>query len=287
MATTERPGHEERELARRLEAYAQARLRPDPVAMARMRSALVARARVEGAAPVDRAASGASGAVPHGGVTPFRRRRVSRFATALLAAAALVAIVVGSAAASQAGAPLYGARLWVETITLPTSPDARADAQLARLDARISELRAALAAHDDGAASAALDAYRSILDDTMGDALDSGPSLERIETAISKHLDVLRGLLATAPAQARDGLERAIERSDNGLQRLHERSAGEPGNRPSSPPGQATTPPGQATTPPGQSGKESTPPGQASTPPGQASTPPGQASTPPGQASTP
>src|SRR5512135_534597 len=140
MDMDERNGQDERELARRLEAYADARLRPDPAAMARIRSAVVAEAR-RGAEPV-----------------PFRRRPAFRFGFALLAAAALLAAIAGSAFASQAGGPLYGARLWIETVTLPATPSARAEAQIARLDARLQELQTALAAHDGAAAAAALDA---------------------------------------------------------------------------------------------------------------------------------
>ena len=75
----------ERELARRLEAYAEARLRPDPAAMARVRSAVVAEAR-RGSGPI-----------------PFRRRPAFRFGLALLAAAALVVAITGSAFAKDPG----------------------------------------------------------------------------------------------------------------------------------------------------------------------------------------
>ena len=265
----ERLGDDERELARRLEAYADARLRPDPVAMARIRATVVAEARRQ-AGPVR-----------------SRRRPAFRFGLALLAAAALLVAIAGSAFAAQAGGPLYGARLWVEAANLPADPPARAEAQIARLDVRLQELRTALGAGDAGAAAAALDAYRSILDETLSSTPASDTLDQRLEAAISKHLAVLQALLATAPPQALDGLRNAIDRSDNDLQQLERRATGGgQGGQPSTPPGQATTPPGQATTPPGQqkSPAATTPPGQATTPPGQQKTPPGQASSPPGQA---
>jgi hypothetical protein len=271
MDMDERQDEDERELARRLEAYADARLRPDPAAMARIRAAVVADAR-RGTGPV-----------------PLRRRPAFRFGLALLAAAALLAAIAGSASASQAGGPLYGARLWVETLTLPTAPSARAEAQIVRLDARLQELQTALAARDGAAAAAALDAYRSILGDTLATAPQDGALDQRLEATISQHVAVLQGLLATAPPQALPGLQNAIDRSDNGLQQLERRGTqGQPGQQ-TTPPGHQTTPPGQQTTPPGQ---QKTPPGQqkspaATTPPGQASTPPGQLKTPPGQATTP
>ncbi len=247
MDMQERLADDERDVAKRLEAYADARLRPDPAAMRRIRSAVVAEARRQA------------------GPLPFRRRPAVRYGLALLAAAALLVAITGSAfAAGQPGGPLYGARLWAESANLPTDPSARAEAQLTRLDLRLQELRTALAAHDQGAAAAALDAYRSILDETLASEPASSTLDQRLEAAISKHLAILEALLKTAPPQALDGLQNAIDRSDNALQVLEQRTAdGGQGGQPSTPPGQASTPPGQASTPPGQA---STPPGQQKSP---------------------
>jgi hypothetical protein len=272
MDMDERPADDKQELAKRLEAYADARLRPDPVAMMRVRSAVVAEARRQ-AGPI-----------------PLRRRPAFRLGLTLLAAAALLVAISGSAfAAGQPGGPLYGARLWVESANLPADPSARAEAQIARLDARLQELRTALRGQDEGGAAAALDAYRSILDEALASVPTAGTLEQRLEAAISKHLAVLEALLATAPPQALAGLRNAIARSDNGLQQLERRATdGDQGGQPTTPPGQATTPPGQATTPPGQqkSPAATTPPGQATTPPGQQKSPPPQVSTAPGPAGT-
>ncbi len=270
----ERPDQDERELAERLEAYAQSRLRPDPAAMLRVRS------RVLGEAPPRQV-------IP----LPPRRPRRWRLAIGLLAAAALLVVAVGGAsAASTAGGPLYGARLWLESATLPADPAERASAEIARLDARLAEIQAAASSGDRGALDAALAAYRDIVAETLPTDGSADAVGARVQAAVGHHLDVLQSLLGRVPSQATDALEQAIARGDRTLEQLEERQAehGAPGPsaRPTTPPGQASTPPGQASTPPGQaspSGRPTTPPGQASTPPGQASTPPGQASTPPGQ----
>ena len=46
--------------------------------------------------------------------------------------------VGGALAASGAGGPLYPARVWIETVALPSDPGARAAAELTRLQSRMS-----------------------------------------------------------------------------------------------------------------------------------------------------
>jgi hypothetical protein len=251
---------DEQELTRRLEAYADARLRPDPAAMARMRAAVVAEASRTAPAPI--------------------RRRSWRFGAALLAAAVLVVAMAGVAAASQPGGPLYGTRLWVETLTLPADPAARTESQLTRLDQRLQEVEAAVAAHDAGAAAAAIDAYRSILDEMLSSMPASATVETQVQAEISKHLTVLEALRLTAPTDAQDGLQNAIEHSDDGLQRLEQRS--NDGSQNGAAPGQNGAAPGQNGAAPGQS---SAAPGQNGAAPGQSSAAPGQSSAAPGQTS--
>jgi hypothetical protein len=91
------------------------------------------------------------------------RRTTVRRAAALLAAAVLsLAAVGGVLAASTAGGPLYGTRIWLETVMLPTDASERADAELARLETRLTELQAAVRSGDGAAAAAALAAYEEI-----------------------------------------------------------------------------------------------------------------------------
>ena len=70
--------------------------------------------------------------------------------TALLAAAVVLAAAAGTALAARPGGALYEQRIWIETLTLPNDPSARAIAELARLDARLREAEDAARAGDFG-----------------------------------------------------------------------------------------------------------------------------------------
>lgn len=127
------------ELEARLDRYARARLGSDPASMAQIRENVMIQARAQAQA---RAA----------GRWPALRALFRRPVLGLAGAALLVLVIVGgAAAASGAGGPLYGARLWVETMTLPTDPVARTDAELVRLEDRLVEAQAAAGAGNAGA----------------------------------------------------------------------------------------------------------------------------------------
>lgn len=219
------PGDEE--LQRRLEAYAEERLRPDPLARARARARVVAEAAAAPTvgpgrpAPVER---------------PLQSRR--RLLVGLLAASvALVVLVGGAAAMSGPGGALYGARLWFEEVTLPSEPGARAAAELRRIEARFDEVEAATARGDEGALAAALAAYEGTVDEALG-SVPAELREQHLEDVLSKHLVLLDGLLETAPAPAIEGLRNAIEKSGKALDRLDERGPdASPGGRPSEGPG--------------------------------------------------
>src|SRR4029078_1516283 len=70
-----------------------------------------------------------------------RRSRRRRGTGVALVAAALLggAMAGGGAASSGPGGALYEARLWIETVSLPSDPSARAVAELSRLGARPRE----------------------------------------------------------------------------------------------------------------------------------------------------
>jgi hypothetical protein len=148
------------------------------------------------------------------------RRRIGRTAAALLAATLTLGLVVGSVAASRAGGLLYGSRLWVETMLLPGAPEARADAQVARLDDRLAEVRAALAGGDSGATSAALEAYASILADLEAQAAADPAVADRVRDDVQRHLAVLEALIGHVPPQAQEALRHALDRSDSALDHL-------------------------------------------------------------------
>jgi Domain of unknown function (DUF5667) len=219
------------ELTRRLEAYAQARLSPDVSATIRMRARAMAAAHRHAAlaqADADRAAAVAADAA----LTPFGRTRRStwrRPMTALLAAGLTLGIGVSSVAAAQPGGPLYNARVWAESLTLPDEANARAQAELARLQSRLAEAAAAAAAGDTNAANAALDAYAGIVNEAAEDAGNDVSAAATLETGVRSNIDVLTVLVDRVPTEAaRNAIQRAIDRSDSALDKMHGNPHGTP-----------------------------------------------------------
>jgi hypothetical protein len=209
------------QLARRLEAYAMKRLSPDAAATERMRTAVMAAAtaRLEGDVVATRNAPEPAWEPP---IPIFSRRltRSRRLVVGLLAATLALSGVAGAALAAGPGGPLYDARLWVERATLPTDPDARADAELARLEARMEEAVRGANNGNGSAVSAALAAYRATIDEALeaSDATESGN--DRLEAALARHLVVLQTLLDRVPDQAREAIQRAIDNGDKAVERI-------------------------------------------------------------------
>jgi hypothetical protein len=222
MATAEPLAGEE--LERTLERYARVRLDPSQAQRRRARSAVMEEAwrrRIDPAGSVAAAAA----------YPPVRRALFAGWTTrriaASLSAAVLVGLMAGSSvfAASRAGGPLYESRLALESLTLPSDPSARVDAELALAQARLAEAVEATGRHDDRAAIAALDAYDVAIDrlTTAG-----GPSAARAREAVQFHRSVLLEVAANAPAGAAAGLERALQNSSRVIESLG--SEGGPGN---------------------------------------------------------
>ncbi|MDO8483870.1 MAG: DUF5667 domain-containing protein [Candidatus Limnocylindrales bacterium] len=213
---------EDDELARRLEAYAEARLSPEPSAPSRMRAQVMAAAQRHAAlarADGDRAAAPAA----HSG--RMRRSPWRRSMTALLAAGLTLGLGVSSVAAVQPGGPLYGVRIWAETLTLPTTAAERAQAELRRLEERLTEAAAATAAGDTNAANAALEAYGAIVSEATTGADVSAAARATLDAGVRRNIEVLTVLAGRVPEPARDAIEHAIERSDSALDTIH----GQPG----------------------------------------------------------
>ena len=147
--------------------------------------------------------------------------RWRRPAAALLAASLTLALAVGSVAAARPGGPLYGARIWAETLTLPSAAADRAAAEVRRLNDRLSEAAEAAAAGDTNAADAALAAYNAILAEAMAGTNGDAVANATLDAAVRQNVEVLTALLGRVPDQARDAIQHAIEQSDsaaNGLQ---------------------------------------------------------------------
>lgn len=226
------PGTEE--LARRLEAYASARLSPDRAASARIRAAVVEEARM-------RALETSIGAIPH------RHLRGPRRLTALLLAAGLtLAGAVAVAAGSAPGGPLYEARIWLEAVTLPSNADARALERVRQIEERLVDAERAAAAGDAAALAAAIQAYQDAVDEAMAEVGSDADRLARLEEALGHHVAVLAALSLRLPDAAAGGINRAIEASRKAVEKIGESKAGpaatEPGSEPTEKPGKTDDP---------------------------------------------
>ena len=265
----------EEALARRLEAYAAARLTPGSSASTRMRAQVMAAA--------DRQAA----LVLHREPTPSHRGQRRRLVVALLAACLTIGLVVGSASASQAGGPLYPVRIWAETLTLPSSPSERATAEVRRLTARLAEASQASAAGDQAAADAALEAYGNIVGSATADAGTDVAAGAILESGVKHNVTILTALAGRVPEPARDAIQRAIQRSDVAVDQIHANNGNPgtptPGSGPVATPNPDKTPAPDATPKPDRTPKPTATPIAGETPgPGKTPPPGGQPSAKPG-----
>ena len=217
------PGTEELEL--RLQAYASARLAIRRGAAARMRAALVEEARMRAlAATLGRPRGGRGGRV---------QRRV---ATVLLAAGLAISSLAGIAAASSAGGPLYVARIWLETVTLPADASVRTQERIHQIDERVLEVERAIGSGDTNAVSAATDAYREAVDEALGDAGTDAGRLTHLRAALGLHVGVLETLAGKVPGRATQAIDRAIDSSNKAVDRIDQANPDHgkpsPANRP-------------------------------------------------------
>lgn len=224
------------ELRRRLEAYAETRLSPEPASASRIRARVLAvahrRADLERAEtglavlprPADDVVERPMATIRSAGAhrrTPWRRA-----ASVLLAASLGLGLVAGAALAARPGGPLYEARLWAETLTLPTDPGARAVAELERLTHRIQEAMTASQAGDPDGAAAALAAYEAITEQASTGAIiaDDAVASAALQAGVARNIDVLRGLADRLPERASAAIsaaiERAIARSDQAIEEI-------------------------------------------------------------------
>jgi hypothetical protein len=225
------------ELTRRLDDYARGRLTPSDAAKARLRARVMREARLVFADQAAQTAQAAA-ATTHEHVRTSARRKVLRRGAGVLLAASLSLVAVGGAlAATSAGGPLYGARIWFESVTLPDDASARVEAEIRRLDARMVELQAAVRSGDRIAVAAALAAYEEIADEAVASAGADEAAIERIRAALDRHVGVLEMVASQVPPQAAESInrniERAIEHSDAAVQRIQSKPTGpaEPANQ--------------------------------------------------------
>lgn len=268
------------EMERRLERYAEVRLGPSPVAVARMRARIMREARLGFAEAAAR-----SSAKPAPVTGSSGQRLVLRRTGALVAAACLtLGLAAGTMAASQAGGPLYGPRVALEELTLPSDPEARAAAEVVRLDSRLAEFVAAAKSRDAAGIAAALDAYQAIAEAAVAAAGTNPAALETLKVALGKHVMVLEAVAAQVPEQARGPIEQSIERADNRthglLDRLEATTPGPASERPVAAPAAERTPKPDTTQAPTASAKPNKPVRPPPAPVLSATEPPAPAATP-------
>ena len=215
-------------LRRRLDAFAEARLSPELAASTRMRARVLAVAHRQAAlAHADGALSVVSPADAvgrmergHGtarSVPAARRHRrtIRGIASVVLAAALAISLAVGTTLAARPGGALYGARLWAETLTLPSDERERVLAELERLEARLVESALAAGQGDLDGVEAALLAYETIVAQATADAIAAGDpvGLAALESGIGQDIDVLEALAGRLPDHAAAAVERAVDRA--------------------------------------------------------------------------
>jgi hypothetical protein len=217
-------------LGRRLMAYADTRLSPDLATSSRLRARVlaVAHRRADlargdaGLMLLSRPEVSASMAsLPLNWAAQARHRasgrgrvgRRQRALAALLAATLGVAVLAGGVFAARPGGPLYDARLWAETLTLPSDPSGRALAELARLEARLREASEASRSGDTASLTAALAAYQSIMTEASAAAIlsDDDVASAVVATGVGRNIQVLQALLDRVPSQASDAISRALD----------------------------------------------------------------------------
>ncbi|MEO5939725.1 MAG: hypothetical protein ABIZ72_02315, partial [Candidatus Limnocylindrales bacterium] len=100
---------------------------------------------------------------------------------------------------AQPGGPLYPARVWVETVTLPSDAAARATVELGRLQARL----------DEALVAAALDKHRAVLAAVATSLADKGnaTAAAAVETSIQRAIDHNQAVIDRIDGRRSDGAE--------------------------------------------------------------------------------
>ncbi len=220
---------------------------------------------------------------------PGIRRGGRRPAVALATAALVVMAGAGAVVAAAPGGVLYDARLAAEELLLPTGTQDRPEAQVERLDRRLTEAERSVTANDTAAAGASLAAFARIAIQAAGEPPPDPVAAAGLAARVRLQLEVLARLAVADPALAEPRAE-----ADAAARRLLAAIApGDPG--PGGPTGPDPSPspagPGASERPrsptpitaptPRQTPRPESPPAGPSRTPGPASTAgPGPAATP-------
>jgi len=216
-----------------LDAYADARLMPRGPVLSRIRANVLAQAAVASAAAVRRPQLGQPPRPSRWAVSsPFTRRAFAFGFAAMLTIGTSAAVL-----AAPPGSPFYNARVYIETLALPSQVDARLEGHERLLQERIAEVEAAAASDDAVGLAAALAAYQAEVDDATADVGDDAARLAHLEDMLAKHTAVLTALAVTLPEQS--PIEHAIDTSSKAIAKLKAKgSHAHPTHVPGGPQGQ-------------------------------------------------
>ena len=191
------------------------------------------------------------------------RRRV---AALLLAAALGLGTAVVAVAGSGPGGPFYTARIWLNTVALPSESDLRALERIRQIEGLLVDAERAAVSGDHDAIAAAAQAYGDAVEDAVeevvaeivantganevpGDNEVPAPGgnevpapggnevpgaiddrLARLEAALGNHVLVLGALADRLPNAAADGITNALIASQKAVEKLeHTKPSEEPG----------------------------------------------------------
>lgn len=203
-----------------LEAYADARLAPRGGVLARIRAHVLteAAATAATAAIAGRPQLVAAPEKPAGwwASSPFVRRAFALGFAAMLTLGTSAAVL-----AAPPGSPFYNARVYLETLALPTQADARLEAHERHLGERLGEAQDAVARGDMVGLAAALAAYQAEVVAATADVGDEATLLAHLEAILANHTDVLTALAARLPEQS--SIEHAIDASSKAIDKLKAR----------------------------------------------------------------
>ena len=203
-----------------LDAYRETRLAPSGAVLARIRANVL----VEAASASAMMAVANRPRLVEAGAKPARWSLAPRFSRAVFGLGFAAALMVGTTAAVMAAPPgsaFYNARVFLETLALPTQADARLARHEELIQERLDEAEAAAARGDTVALAAALAAYQAEVDAATADIGTDQTRLAHLEEELAKHTAVLTALAARLPEQS--SIEHAIDASSKAITNLQDR----------------------------------------------------------------
>lgn len=220
-----------------LETYADARLSPRGAVLARMRRHVLAEAAARAAAEDARLQAAIAAAAPK---RSWASIHFPRRLAAVGIAGAMTFATSAAVLAAAPGSPLYGARVALEQVFLPSRTDDRVAAHERLLAERLAEAQMAADGGNAAALQAALTAYQAEIDEAVADVGYDPELLAFLEGALAKHTALLESLAGKVPEQAAGAIQQAIQASQKAARKLHETGqppfAGEPEAHPTPPP---------------------------------------------------